>query len=77
MVKLNVLESAGSVKALSGAVRDIRQLVVDCRKSNNSLNTNVCLFIFTLLALAEFYNDSGSMDTLWHSFVVVAGIMVP
>ena len=41
-----VLDSGASVKALSSAVRDVRQLIVDYRKSNNSLNTNVCFVVF-------------------------------
>ena len=46
-----VSEETASTKALTGAVRDVRQLVVDYRKSNSSLTTDVS---WRLSASSEF-----------------------
>jgi len=64
--KLVFLEQTATVKALSRAVCDIRKLIVDYRKSNNSLNTNVCcficfLFVFYYVMLSGLYSASSEM----------------
>jgi len=54
---LTCAEQAASVKALSSAVHDVRQLIVDQRKTNNSLNTSVCCPVYLLLASVICWSD--------------------